>query len=96
MAPIEKVEKRQNERIITLMCPFEWMKYILPKGFVAIDGASLTVVKVIDNRFTVHLIPETLSATTLGFKEAGDFVNIEIDAKTQAIVDTVERIHEMK
>lgn len=68
------------------------MKYILHKGFVAIDGISLTVGDVINNRFCVHLIPETLSRTTLGKKSLGHKVNIEIDPQTQAIVDTVERV----
>ncbi len=72
------------------------MKYILHKGFVAIDGISLTVGDVINNRFCVHLIPETLSRTTLGKKRLGDKINIEIDPQTQAIVDTVERVLQQK
>ncbi|SUC26739.1 Riboflavin synthase alpha chain [Providencia rustigianii] len=72
------------------------MKYILHKGFVAIDGISLTVGDVINNRFCVHLIPETLARTTLGKKRLGDKVNIEIDPQTQAIVDTVERVLHQK
>ncbi|ATG17708.1 MULTISPECIES: riboflavin synthase [Providencia] len=72
------------------------MKYILHKGFVAIDGISLTVGDVINNRFCVHLIPETLARTTLGSKRLGDKVNIEIDPQTQAIVDTVERVLHQK
>ncbi|WP_433587682.1 riboflavin synthase subunit alpha [Providencia alcalifaciens] len=72
------------------------MKYILHKGFVAIDGISLTVGDVINNRFCVHLIPETLARTTLGSKRLGDKVNIEIDPQTQAIVNTVERVLHQK
>lgn len=72
------------------------MKYILHKGFVAIDGISLTVGDVINNRFCVHLIPETLARTTLGSKRLGHKVNIEIDPQTQAIVDTVERVLHQK
>lgn len=68
------------------------MKYILHKGFISIDGISLTVGEVVNNRFCVHLIPETLERTTLGAKRLGDTVNIEIDPQTQAIVDTVERV----
>ncbi|KLN97272.1 riboflavin synthase [Moellerella wisconsensis] len=68
------------------------MKYILHKGFIAIDGISLTVGEVVNNRFCVHLIPETLERTTLGAKRLGDTVNIEIDPQTQAIVETVERV----
>ncbi|MFP1721673.1 riboflavin synthase [Lonsdalea quercina] len=68
------------------------MKYILHKGFVGIDGISLTVGEVTKSRFCVHLIPETLQRTTLGKKRLGEHINIEIDPQTQAIVDTVERV----
>ncbi|QKJ87040.1 riboflavin synthase subunit alpha [Paramixta manurensis] len=68
------------------------MKYILHKGFVGIDGISLTVGDVSKTKFCVHLIPETLARTTLGAKKLGQRVNIEIDPHTQAIVDTVERV----
>ncbi len=78
---------------MTFSCPLEWMKYILPKGFIALDGASLTLVDVWpDGRFSVHLIPETRRLTTFGFKTEGDTINVELDSQTQAIVDTVERI----
>ncbi|ACS85478.1 riboflavin synthase [Musicola paradisiaca] len=68
------------------------MKYVLHKGFIGIDGISLTIGEVTRNRFCVHLIPETLNRTTLGRKRLGDRINIEIDPQTQAIVDTVERV----
>ena len=68
------------------------MKYILYKGFIGIDGISLTVGEVTATRFCVHLIPETLERTTLGKKKLGARVNIEIDPQTQAVVDTVERV----
>lgn len=70
----------------------ELMKYILHKGFIGIDGISLTIGDVVNNRFCVHLIPETRDRTTLGRKRLGDKVNIELDPQTQAIVDTVERV----
>ena len=71
----------------------EWVKYISTKGFIAIDGSSLTVGECTpDAGFWVHLIPETLRRTRLGDKREGDRVNIELDARTVAIVDTVERV----
>lgn len=70
----------------------KWMKYVAAKGFIAVDGCSLTVVEPDSTGFSVALIPETLSRTRFGSKEPGDEVNIEIDAKTQAVVDTVERM----
>ncbi|AYA40421.1 riboflavin synthase [Xenorhabdus nematophila] len=72
------------------------MKYILHKGFIGVDGISLTIGDVVNNRFCVHLIPETLERTTLGKKRLGQKVNIEIDPQTQAIVDTVERVMAQK
>ena len=56
------------------------------------DGCSLTVGEVTRNAFNVWLIPETLRATTLGQRAVGDVVNLELDAQTVAIVDTVERV----
>ncbi|KFD18614.1 MULTISPECIES: riboflavin synthase [Tatumella] len=67
-------------------------KYVLHKGFIGIDGCSLTIGDVRANKFCVHLIPETLQRTLLGVKKIGSCVNIEIDPNTQAIVDTVERV----
>ena len=66
--------------------------YLLWKGWVAIDGASLTISGVDreSHRIAVSLIPETLERTTLGLVGVGDSVNIEIDAHTQAIVHTVK------
>lgn len=88
VAMIHQIE----HNVLTISCPEKWMKYILPKGFIAIDGASLTVVDVSEEGFfTVHLIPETLARTPLGSKKAGNFVNIEIENQTQAVVDTVNR-----
>lgn len=82
-----------EQRILTITCNPAWMKYILFKGYIALDGASLTVQEVFpEGRFTVHLIPETLRITTFGEIQEGDGVNIEIDTQTQAIVDTVERV----
>ncbi len=86
------VRQSENNQVVTFRVPQTWMKYILPKGFIALDGASLTIVDVdrVNNTFTVALIPETLRLTTFGWKREGDRVNVEIDSRTQAIVDTVE------
>jgi riboflavin synthase len=66
-------------------------KYLLPKGFVGLNGCSLTLGSLIDDTFCVHLIPETLSVTTFGNMCEGDSINLELDPSTQTIVDTVER-----
>ncbi|EKN4029871.1 riboflavin synthase subunit alpha [Yersinia enterocolitica] len=92
-AEIAKIYTSENNRQIWFRLPSDdLMKYVLHKGFIGIDGISLTIGEVVGNRFCVHLIPETLSRTTLGKKRLGHRVNIEIDPQTQAVVDTVERV----
>lgn len=68
-----------------------WLKYILHKGFVSVNGASLTVGEVTEEGFYLHLIPETLEVTNLGLLSQGDRVNIEVDQQTYTIVETIER-----
>ncbi len=91
-ADLISIETAENNHIVTFRVDPSWMKYLLPKGFVALDGCSLTIVDVNrnDSTFTVWLIPETLRTTAFGFKKPGDRANLEIDSKTQTIVDTVE------
>lgn len=92
-AEVAKILTSENNRQIWFRMPHEdLMKYVLHKGYIGIDGISLTVGEVTRTRFCVNLIPETLQRTTLGTKRLGDKINIEIDPQTQAIVDTVERV----
>jgi riboflavin synthase len=92
-AEVAKILTSENNRQIWFkMRDTTLMKYILHKGYIGIDGISLTVGEVTATRFCVHLIPETLERTTLGSKKLGNRINIEIDPQTQAIVDTVERV----
>lgn len=74
-------EKRRDDNavIITIEAPAAVMTYIVQKGSIAIDGISLTIVDYAETSFTVSLIPHTASVTTLGFKAAGDIVNLETD-----------------
>lgn len=94
MAEIVKVDQPENNKSMTFQVPREWMKYIVQKGFIALDGCSLTVVNPDrhSGTFEVWFIPETLSRTGFGSKQVGDFVNLEFDPNTQIIVETVERI----
>ena len=91
MANIRKIEQSPNNWIVHLAADPAWMECILPKGFIGLDGCSLTVVDVEPDGFSVHLIPETLKRTTFGLKKEGDFVNVELDSQTQAAVETVKR-----
>jgi riboflavin synthase len=93
-AEIVSVATPENNRVVTFRLPPPLARYVFSKGFVALDGVSLTVVDARRDAatFDVWLIPETLRATTFGDKGVGDRVNVEIDARTQAIVDTVEAL----
>jgi riboflavin synthase len=78
---------------LTISVPAAWMKYILHKGFIALDGSSLTVGETrAAGSFDVHLIPETLRVTNFANKQLGARVNVELDPRTVAIVETVERV----
>ena len=72
--------------------PKGYEKYVFEKGYIGIDGISLTVGHIENSCFCVNLIPETLNQTIIGLNSIGSRVNIEIDPQTQAIVDTVERV----
>ena len=67
-------------------------QFILEKGYIAVDGMSLTVGKCHGDGFFLHIIPETLRITSIGSKSVGDLVNIEIDSRTQAVVEAVIRM----
>ena len=92
---VQHVQRDGHDVGLRVGVPAAWMKYILPKGFIAVDGSSLTV-GATDRAgaFDVHLVPETLRLTNLGDKRVGDRVNIELDPQTVAIVNTVERVLE--
>ena len=91
----ERVEGKENLDL-RISCPSHIMKFVQEKGYIAIDGISLTIGNVDQTSFSLHLIPETLALTTIGGKQIGDKVNIEVDSMTQTIVTTVERILEAR
>jgi len=72
-------EPGEHWDVVTLAMPRELAPYLVDKGSITVDGVSLTVVEARDDEFTVSLIPETLRRTTLGFREPGDAVNLEVD-----------------
>ena len=89
---IVKIEKTDTNTAIYLQADSKWSKYLMPKGFVSLNGCSLTIGDTVEEgRFSIHLIPETLNVTTFGTAKVGDRINLEIDPSTQTIVDTVER-----
>ena len=92
--PIKQSGRYTDETAdIRIDIPNSLIDYIFEKGYIAIDGISLTIGNVDESAgFYLHIIPETLRRTTLGMKSVGDSVNIEIDSMTQAVVDTVKRV----
>jgi riboflavin synthase len=94
LARLERIESGPSRRTLWFDIPIAWMPYLFHKGFVALDGASLTIADIErdQHRLSVSLIPETIARTTLGTAEAGYAANLEIDAQAQAVVTTVERL----
>lgn len=92
-AEITAIDTPPNNHVITLQIPKEYIKYVFNKGFIALNGCSLTVsdFDAQSGQFKVWLIPETLQRTTFAGKQVGDAVNMEVDRQTQVIVDTVMR-----
>jgi riboflavin synthase len=72
-------EPGEHWDVVTVAMPRELAPYLVDQGSVTVDGVSLTVVEAGEDEFTVSLIPETLRRTTLGFREPGDPVNLEVD-----------------
>jgi riboflavin synthase len=92
MAEVTRVLESENNLQVWFRVPAEISKYIFIKGYIGIDGISLTIGEVEGTEFNVNLIPETLERTNMAWRKPGDLINIEVDPQTQAIVDTVERV----
>lgn len=89
---ITRIEQNASNHTIWFRLPENFKPFVLEKGFIGLDGCSLTIGTVNTNEFCVHLIPETLRQTLFGSRKVGDVINVEIDAQTQAIVETVRRV----
>ncbi|MDP2549184.1 MULTISPECIES: riboflavin synthase subunit alpha [unclassified Oceanobacter] len=88
---LQRIESANN-LVLWFERPATLLPYLLDKGYVALNGCSLTIAEVEADRFSVHLIPETRDVTTFGKAAVGDAVNLEVDPHTQAVVDTVTRM----
>lgn len=82
----------ERNRVVWLERPTVLVPFLLDKGFVALNGCSLTIAEVKEDRFSVHLIPETRDVTTFGEIQTGDKINLEVDSQTQAVVETVKQL----
>lgn len=76
---IENIIKLQNSWVFEIKFPSEFEKYVIPKGAISVDGISLTIADVNDDKFKVSIIPFTWENTNLRFKKTGDRVNLEFD-----------------
>lgn len=97
-ATLLAIRRPENNHVMRIGVPPRWMRYVFAKGYIAVNGASLTVAEA-DRRegwFEVWLIPETLRMTTFGAKREGDRLNLEIERSTQVIVDTVTEVVEQR
>ncbi len=93
-AELIQIEESDNNRRLTFRGEPDWMRFIFNKGFLAVNGCSLTVAAIDKTAatFSINLIPETLARTNFALLCTGDEVNIELDQQTQVIVETVERV----
>jgi riboflavin synthase len=94
LATVVQVRRPENNCVLRIGVPAPWMRYVFAKGYIAVNGASLTVAethRAADGGgwFEVWLIPETLRMTTFAEKAEGAGLNIEIERQTQVFVDTV-------
>ena len=89
---IKKIIYKESTKDILVGFPKKYGEYIFEKGYIGINGCSLTLGKVNQNSFYLHLIPETLSVTNLDTLSVKSSVNVEIDQSTMTTVETVKNI----
>ena len=87
---VEKILTKNTNKDLQIKFPRKYKEYIFEKGYIGLNGCSLTLGKVNKDSFYVHLIPETLEVTNLNVLKKGSIVNIEIDQNTIAVVETVK------
>ncbi len=87
---VEKILTKNTNKDLQIIFPRKYKEYIFEKGYIGLNGCSLTLGKVNKDSFYVHLIPETLEVTNLNALKKGSLVNIEIDQNTIAVVETVK------
>jgi len=90
-ALLASIRQPENNHVLRIAVPPLWMRYIFATGYIAVNGASLTIAEAnrAEGWFEIWLIPETLRMTTFADKQPGAELNIEIERQTQVFVDTV-------
>ena len=90
-AVITKITPDKNSIYITIKTETKLMRYICEKGYVAVDGVSLTIVNCIDDEFTVSIIPHTKKSTVFSINKLGDIVNIEVDIISKYVEKLIKK-----
>jgi len=85
------VTSEETAHIMRISAPAKLMPYMVDKGFIAVDGVSLTIVDLDDFSFVVSLVAYTMEHTTLGNKRPGDVVNLEVDILAKYVECLKER-----
>ena len=89
---IKSINDRGKTKDIRIQPPASLMEYLFYKGYVGLNGCSLTIGKVFKSAFDIHLIPETIKVTNFQKMKKGDLINIEIDQTTINTVETIKKI----
>ncbi len=89
---VDRIDRERGECKLWVRTDAGLLQFIVPKGSVALDGVSLTVVDVADERFSVALVPATLARTTLGRRRPGDSLNIETDILARVLVNRLDAL----
>jgi riboflavin synthase len=88
---INRIEKNKTSNDVLIeITDKNVLRLIAQKGSIAIDGISLTVVEIVEDKVKIAIIPHTLENTTLGIKNEGDFVNVEVDMLSRYISRTYQ------
>ena len=89
---IKNVNDRGKTKDLRIQPPASLMEYLFYKGYVGLNGCSLTIGRVLKSSFDIHLIPETITVTNFQKIKKGDLINIEIDQTTINTVETIKKI----
>ncbi|MDA9258467.1 riboflavin synthase subunit alpha [Gammaproteobacteria bacterium] len=89
---IKSINNRGQTKDLRIQPPASLMEYLFYKGYVGLNGCSLTIGKVFKSSFNIHLIPETIKVTNFQKMKKGDLINIEIDQTTINTVETIKKI----
>ncbi|MDA9249281.1 riboflavin synthase subunit alpha [Gammaproteobacteria bacterium] len=89
---IKSINDRGQTKDLRIQPPASLMEYLFYKGYVGLNGCSLTIGKVLKSSFNIHLIPETIKVTNFQKMKKGDLINIEIDQTTINTVETIKKI----